>query len=341
VFVGAIVPAAGCAPSDEGTDQAPWIPPGTGGVGSDGGPRDSSPNPTVTDTSNDDVTTSGPGGTATGDPDDVDSDGGDPSSTGDDGGAPPDCARIGYAGTCIGDVLWWCEGDALQSADCAAMGEVCGWENDAIGYNCLPAPGDGGFGYPVGDKTTYPAGGWTVTQVLGHYLNIPGFVGGHLAQDIAAGEAATAGAPVYAVAEGTVLYAGANASSYVNVVLLAHEVDGTTVCSFYGHLGSVAVSEGEYVARGDPIATVLDWQAHFGGANSHLHYVLLSSALCAASDAAGGALVCGYDDTAGPNGIVDLATEPASYTSVGDPCGTQAYPDAFLSPSQFIAAHHF
>jgi hypothetical protein len=69
--------------------------------------------------------------------------------------------------------------------------------------------------------------------------------------------------------------------------------------------------------------------------------VLLSPELCAASDAAGGALVCGYDDTPGPNGIVDLDTEPASYTSVGDPCGDHQYPEAFWSPSQFIEAHHF
>ena len=109
--------------------------------------------------------------------------------------------------------------------------------------------------------------------------------------------------------------------------------------SFYGHLGSVTVAEGEVVAQGDPIATVLDWAAEFGPQNSHLHYVMLSADLCAASDAAGGSLICGYDDTAGPNGIETLDDEPYSYTSVGDPCGTQAYPDAFISPSQFIATH--
>jgi hypothetical protein len=60
-----------------------------------------------------------------------------------------------------------------------------------------------------------------------------------------------------------------------------------------------------------------------------------------ASDSANGALVCGYDYTSGPNGIVDLSTEPATYTSIGDVCGDQNYPNAFLSPSQFIEAHHF
>jgi murein DD-endopeptidase MepM/ murein hydrolase activator NlpD len=177
-----------------------------------------------------------------------------------------------------------------------------------------------------------------VTQVLGHYLN---GVGGHLAQDIAVGESQTANAPVYSVADGIVLYAGSNTSSYVNVVLIEHDADGQKICSFFGHLGSLTVASGQTVARGDQIATVLDWNAHFGAPNSHLHYVLLSHDLCMASDSANGALVCGYDYTSGPNGIVDLATEPAAYTSIGDVCGDQNYPNAFLSPTQFIEAHHF
>lgn len=252
-----------------------------------------------------------------------------------------DCATLGYTGVCEGDLLVWCENDQIMMVDCADQGEVCAFQNDEIGYNCLPA-GGGGFGYPVGDTTTWPAGGWTVTQVLGHYLNAGSFVGGHLAQDIANGEAATANAPVYAVGDGTVLYAGTNTSTYVNVVLIEHaHPDGGTICSFYGHLGSVSVGEGDVVTRGQQIANVLDWQAQFGAANSHLHYVLLSSALCAASDAANGALVCGYDDTPGPNGIDTLDDEPFSYTSVGDPCGDDAYPDGFVSPSQFIELHHF
>lgn len=212
------------------------------------------------------------------------------------------------------------------------------------GGSCEPVrPRTSGFGYPVGDQSTWPAGGWYVTQVLGHYLNYMGFEGGHLAQDVAAGtEAETAGAPVYSIGDGEVLYAGTNSSTYVNVVLIRHDL-GTegVVCSFYGHLGSTTVTEGQTVSRGEQIATVLDWAAQFGPANSHLHYVVLGEDLCNASDAAGGALICGYDDTAGPNGIETLDDEPYSYTSVGDVCGTQQYPDAFISPSQFIELRHF
>jgi murein DD-endopeptidase MepM/ murein hydrolase activator NlpD len=338
----AIAFACACACADEDGRQdssGAWDPDGGSSEGSSG---NASASATASVSTSNDATSSMSASSSVGPADSGDSSSsGDPSTTAAD--PPLDCETIGYTGYCDGDVLVWCENEEIMMVDCAAQGEVCAFQNDRVGYNCLPGGGGGGgFGYPVGDASTSPAGGWTVTQVVGHYLNTGTFVGGHLAQDIANGEAATAGAPVYSVADGTVLYSGANASTYVNVVLIQHDVgDGTTICSFYGHLGTVIVSAGDPVARGEQIATVLDWQAQFGEANSHLHYVLLSQALCDASDAANGALVCGYDDTPGPNGIVDLDSEPAVYTSVGDVCGDQNYPDAFYSPSKFIDAHHF
>lgn len=247
-----------------------------------------------------------------------------------------ECGDLDYDGRCEGDVLAWCEDGELHTFDCATDGLACEWASEDVGHDC--APPNGGFGYPVGDATTAPAGGWVVTQVLGHWLDAGDFVGGHLAQDVALSEEETADAPVYAIGDGDVLYAGPNASSYVHVVLIRHDLPDGVYCSFYGHLGTVSVTEGQRVARGETIATVLDWTAHFGWPNSHLHYVVLSEELCLASDAADGALVCGYDETAAPAGVDDLEREPAAYTSLGDPCGDHAYPEAFLSPSQFIAA---
>lgn len=334
-FTIAVACLVGCG-DDSSNETSAWEPDDSSGATVD--PSATNPSTTLPSTSDPSAATTDVDSTGmpstTANPEESTSD----ASTGE----PYDCASLGYTGICDGDLLVWCEDETIMMVDCAQMGEVCEFESERIGYNCVPGPtGDGAFGYPVGDLTTGPAGGWTVTQVLGHYLNFGSFVGGHLAQDIANGEDATANASVHSVADGTVLYAGSNASTYVNVVLIQHQVDDTTICSFYGHLGSVTVSAGDAVARGDQIATVLDWQAQFGEANSHLHYVLLSADLCAAADAANGALVCGYDETPGPNGIDGLDTEPPTYTSVGDPCGDDQYPEAFLSPSQFIAAHHF
>jgi murein DD-endopeptidase MepM/ murein hydrolase activator NlpD len=262
---------------------------------------------------------------------------------GEGGAGGASCDDLGYEGSCDDDVLTWCEGGEAFAYDCADDGDLCAWASPELGYDCVR---QGGFGYPVGDGATAPAGGWTVTQVLGHYLDATDFEGdfegGHLAEDVALSEDETAHAPVFSIGDGEVLYAGPNASSYVNVVLVRHEVPAVgAVCSFYGHLGSVHVVAGQRVARGDTIASVLDWNAHFGWPNSHLHYVVLSEELCLASHAAGGALICGYDESRGDNGIETLDDEPPTYTSVGDPCGDHAYPEAFLSPSRFIDAHHF
>lgn len=256
------------------------------------------------------------------------------------------CGDVDYMGYCDGDTLVWCD-NGLQQVDCAASGRSCGYESSSVGYNCMnggSSPGGGGvalgFGYPVGDLTTYPAGGWTVSQVLGHYYEVYGGV--HMAEDISAGEAATAKAPVHSVANGVVRYAGPNGSSYVNVVLIEHDLgNGQRICSFYGHLEYVTVSTGQTVSRGDKIAAVLDWVAYEGYANSHLHYVFLSPEMCDASAAASGALVCGYDTGTGYTGIETLADEPATWTSSYDVCGTQQYEGAFIAPSQFIQAHHF
>ncbi len=235
-----------------------------------------------------------------------------------------------------------CNGLGTPTYDCE---HCCGGTNDPTAGT---GDGDGdvgnGFGYPVGDTSSYPAGGWQVWQVLGHYWDAYG--GRHMAQDIAApgGGAATANAPVYSVADGLVRYAGSNSSSYRNVVLIEHDDgQGGSICSFYGHTNPPMVSAGQQVTRGQQITTVRDWAACIDGgstSNTHLHYVLLSKALCDASAAASGSLVCGYDD-GGPNDIDTLAEEPYYYTAINDVCGDSQYADSFVSPTKFIEDHHF
>src|SRR5688572_26996282 len=53
-------------------------------------------------------------------------------------GGTYDCDEIGYQGVCDGDTLIWCENGTIMMADCAAMGEVCAWESDRVGNNCVP-----------------------------------------------------------------------------------------------------------------------------------------------------------------------------------------------------------
>jgi N-acetylmuramoyl-L-alanine amidase len=50
------------------------------------------------------------------------------------------CAGLDYYGVCDGETLVWCDGGALYSVDCGVDGDVCGWQDDVIGNNCLAAP---------------------------------------------------------------------------------------------------------------------------------------------------------------------------------------------------------
>jgi len=69
------------------------------------------------------------------------------------------------------------------------------------------------------------------------------------------------GQPVLAVAAGTVAKAGwatAGWANYGQRIIIRHDVNGTPYHSLYAHLDRLDVSEGDTVARGQPIATLGD-----------------------------------------------------------------------------------
>ncbi|MBK9263185.1 MAG: M23 family metallopeptidase [Polyangiaceae bacterium] len=223
-----------------------------------------------------------------------------------------------------------CNGSGIVTWDCA--GGCCG----AGIPNSMPPTG-GKFGYPVGDKSTSPAGGagWSVWQVLGHYWSVYG--GAHLAEDI--GKAGAANAPVYSVADGVVLVSAPNSSSYVNVILVQHTMpDGSNVCSFYGHLAMRTVTAGQTVTRGQQIGTVLDQ-----GSNSHLHYFIAPKNVCDKIAGLNGGGACGYDGSGGVPGLghADLANAPASYMAKGTNNGCSLNGYTIMAPHSFIDANHF
>ncbi len=47
------------------------------------------------------------------------------------------CGDVDYYGRCDDATLVWCEGGSLRSYDCGGVGMRCGWQDDAIGNNCL------------------------------------------------------------------------------------------------------------------------------------------------------------------------------------------------------------
>lgn len=65
------------------------------------------------------------------------------------------------------------------------------------------------------------------------------------------------GDPVYAAADGLVIYTGFPSPGWGNVLIIAHKApDGRTLHSMYAHLNTIDVTGGSLVARGTKVATV-------------------------------------------------------------------------------------
>lgn len=58
------------------------------------------------------------------------------------------CEGITYEGCCDGDILTWCEGDTLETLDCAEA-PACGWNADAGYYDCNSAGASGPPQFPM------------------------------------------------------------------------------------------------------------------------------------------------------------------------------------------------
>jgi hypothetical protein len=125
----------------------------------------------------------------------------------------------------------------------------------------VSAPKADTFEYPVGSEhgaLTYNAQPFLTDKHLGDDLNGIG------------GWNSDLGDPVYAVADGSVIFSGWPSDGWGNVVILLHEMaDGRMVETFYGHLDTIRVPVGKQVRRGDQLGTI-------GTANgrylAHLHF---------------------------------------------------------------------
>ncbi len=98
--------------------------------------------------------------------------------------------------------------------------------------------------------------------------------GYHTGDDIngIGGQNSDLGDPVYAIANGLVVYTGVPAEGWGNVVVLAHkDKNGRLLHSMYAHLEHIVVSQGRLLGRGEKLGSV----GTAGGAYlAHLHLEL-------------------------------------------------------------------
>jgi murein DD-endopeptidase MepM/ murein hydrolase activator NlpD len=121
------------------------------------------------------------------------------------------------------------------------------------------------FGYPIGWAGQPPGEGFFIrhgTPTENTWYN-PGYW--HTGEDWYAQEGDTAGAEVYAIGEGQVVYAGGNYPG--RVVIVQH---AEALFSMYGHLDpALRVQEGQRVVRGELLGTVLQ---RSDSTPNHLHF---------------------------------------------------------------------
>ena len=167
----------------------------------------------------------------------------------------------------------------------------------------LPDTRTDGFDYPIGDRVRYTevndGDGWYVAQEFGEWNS--SFSKYHLGEDWNAesGGNTDCGLPVYAIANGTIVYANI-ASGWGGVLIVRHKLpDGTQVESLYGHMGSFAKTSGD-VALGDQIGTIGDGSEGGTTYPCHLH-LEIRTAGCSNWGQPGP----GYSDTLKPAGWTD------------------------------------
>ncbi len=157
------------------------------------------------------------------------------------------------------------------------------------------------YQYPC---SPYVVGGYN----FGQYVSGTGY---HAGQDIAC----SAGTPVYATAEGTVMYSAQTPSSYRwgNLIMIQHyNPDGSQATSLYGHLSADRrVAAGQTVGKGQLIGFIGPaWSSQNGNWADHLHFQIRPGGY--------GAAVGSY--APGMNGYVSAAAlgqyvNPADYVN--------------------------
>jgi len=83
------------------------------------------------------------------------------------------------------------------------------------------------------------------------------------------------GDPVFAVADGLVVFAGEPSPEWGNVIVVAHKTpDGKPLHSMYAHLDRIGVAKGSLVGRGTKVGTVGTANGYYP---AHLHFEMRST----------------------------------------------------------------
>lgn len=208
----------------------------------------------------------------------------------------------------------------FTAATLFGMGLLLSSVTGALAQTPTPSPSPG-VGTAAATTYQFPCAPYTTPYyAFGQYVSGWGY---HVAEDTCN----AAGIPVYAAAEGTVMYSAKTPDSYRwgNLVVIQHtQADGGVVSSVYGHLSADRrVAAGQTVAKGQLIGfTGPAWTAENGNWAAHLHFGIRGGAY-GASAGTYTSWVVGYQGsgTAGwyrPSDYVNARLQPPAPAEVYD-----------------------
>lgn len=120
------------------------------------------------------------------------------------------------------------------------------------------------------------AGGWLDATPIGTYYQLrPGVYAYHTGADLNLPNYADSLQPVYASADGVVVYAGTAGGFAIETVVIKHAgagEDGADVWTRYSHITQIEVEKGDVVKRGRKLGVIGDYAPVNNRAGDHLHF---------------------------------------------------------------------
>lgn len=131
------------------------------------------------------------------------------------------------------------------------------------------------FGSPVTGQietgSNIWGGSWFDATGFCTYYTATGYAAYHTGCDLNMPNYADSGKPVYAAADGVIVFAGVISGWQADVVTMKHVLeDGSTVWTRYAHIHAT-VARGQAVTRGTVIGTIADYNQD-GPKGDHLHF---------------------------------------------------------------------
>ncbi|EKD55695.1 MAG: Membrane metalloendopeptidase, partial [uncultured bacterium] len=160
------------------------------------------------------------------------------------------------------------------------------------------------------------------TSIIGQYLTSGAY---HPGEDwnLNTGGDTDLNQPVYAIADGAVLYCGMTSANYGNAVLIVHKTSsGEYISSFYAHLASITpnITNGARINKGDQIGTVGNTGP--AGMSPHLHFEIRKQSMIQIDSA---------------TSIITLKYPITKWPATGQPDGGQQFISSnFYNPSEFF-----